>query len=165
MRTLPLVLALAVGAFAIVGLRGGPIHFQRERTDRNGNTIPAKYLEGRSARIVGALCLLLSLALIAADITLRVPASHQEADVAESLDEIRQHRQSEVSEILPESRQVSASDEDWTSLKDFQAKLQKEAAGKNQQAEQGSAGQPATRSESDSEGGDKPQPESEGRSR
>tara|TARA_R110002049_G_scaffold65450_1_gene171903 strand:- start:719 stop:1492 length:774 start_codon:yes stop_codon:yes gene_type:complete len=32
-------------------------------------------------------------------------------------------------------------------------------------AEQGSAGQPATRSESDSEGGDKPQPESEGRSR
>jgi hypothetical protein len=32
-------------------------------------------------------------------------------------------------------------------------------------AEQGSAGQPATRSESDSEGSDKPQPESEGRSR
>lgn len=31
--------------------------------------------------------------------------------------------------------------------------------------EQGSAGQPATRSESDSEGDDKPQPESEGRSR
>lgn len=31
--------------------------------------------------------------------------------------------------------------------------------------EQGSAGQPATRSESDSEGGDKPQPEEEGRSR
>jgi hypothetical protein len=31
-------------------------------------------------------------------------------------------------------------------------------------AEQGSAGQPATRPESDSEGGDKPQPESEGRS-
>lgn len=31
--------------------------------------------------------------------------------------------------------------------------------------EQDSAGQPATRSESDSEGGDKPQPESEGRSR
>ncbi|WP_221285265.1 hypothetical protein [Haloferula luteola] len=33
------------------------------------------------------------------------------------------------------------------------------------QSEQGSAGQPATRSESGSEGGDKPQPESEGRSR
>ena len=33
------------------------------------------------------------------------------------------------------------------------------------QAEQGSAGQPATRSESDSEGGDKHQPESDGRSR
>ena len=33
------------------------------------------------------------------------------------------------------------------------------------QAEQGSAGEPATRSESDSEGGDKPQPESERRSR
>ena len=32
-------------------------------------------------------------------------------------------------------------------------------------AEQGGAGQPATRSESKSEGGDKPQPESEGRSR
>lgn len=32
-------------------------------------------------------------------------------------------------------------------------------------AEQGGAGQPATRPESDSEGGDKPQPESEGRSR
>jgi len=31
--------------------------------------------------------------------------------------------------------------------------------------EQAGAGQPATRSESDSEGGDKPQPESEGRSR
>ena len=31
--------------------------------------------------------------------------------------------------------------------------------------EQGGAGQPATRSESDSEGGDKPHPESEGRSR
>ena len=34
-----------------------------------------------------------------------------------------------------------------------------------QAAQQGGAGQPATRSESDSEGGDKPQPESEGRSR
>lgn len=34
-----------------------------------------------------------------------------------------------------------------------------------EEAEQGSAGQPATRSESDSEGGDKPQPESDGRSR
>jgi hypothetical protein len=33
------------------------------------------------------------------------------------------------------------------------------------QAEQGSTGQPATRSESDSEGGDKPQPEAEGRTR
>jgi hypothetical protein len=33
------------------------------------------------------------------------------------------------------------------------------------EAEQGGAGQPATRSESDSEGSDKPQPESEGRSR
>ena len=32
-------------------------------------------------------------------------------------------------------------------------------------AEQAGAGQPATRSESDSEGGDRPQPESEGRSR
>jgi hypothetical protein len=31
--------------------------------------------------------------------------------------------------------------------------------------EQGGAGQPATRSESDSEGGDKPQPEAEGRAR
>jgi hypothetical protein len=31
--------------------------------------------------------------------------------------------------------------------------------------EQASAGQPATRSQSDSEGGDNPQPESEGRSR
>ena len=37
--------------------------------------------------------------------------------------------------------------------------------GRENQAEQGSAGQPATRSESDSEDGDKPQPESEGRSR
>jgi hypothetical protein len=36
---------------------------------------------------------------------------------------------------------------------------------KKEEGEQGSAGQPATRSESDSEGGDKPQPESEGRSR
>ena len=36
---------------------------------------------------------------------------------------------------------------------------------KNPEAEQASAGQPATRSESDSEGGDKPQPKSEGRSR
>ena len=35
----------------------------------------------------------------------------------------------------------------------------------NQNAEQDGAGQPATRSESDSEGGDKPQPEAEGRSR
>lgn len=35
----------------------------------------------------------------------------------------------------------------------------------NQQAEQGGAGQPATRSESDSEGGDKPKPDAEGRSR
>lgn len=35
----------------------------------------------------------------------------------------------------------------------------------DQQAEQGGAGQPATRSESGSEGGDKPQPEAEGRSR
>lgn len=35
----------------------------------------------------------------------------------------------------------------------------------NPKSEQGSAGQPATRSESDSEGSDKPQPESEGRSR
>ena len=33
------------------------------------------------------------------------------------------------------------------------------------EGEQAGAGQPATRSESDSEGGDKPQPESEGRSR
>jgi hypothetical protein len=36
---------------------------------------------------------------------------------------------------------------------------------KRQIDQQGGAGQPATRSESDSEGGDKPQPESEGRSR
>jgi hypothetical protein len=36
---------------------------------------------------------------------------------------------------------------------------------KNKKSEQGAAGQPATRSESDSEGGDKSQPESEGRSR
>ena len=36
---------------------------------------------------------------------------------------------------------------------------------KQYQAEQVGAGQPATRSELDSEGGDKPQPESEGRSR
>lgn len=36
---------------------------------------------------------------------------------------------------------------------------------KNQNAEQAGAGQPATRSESDSEGDDKPQPVSEGRSR
>ncbi len=35
----------------------------------------------------------------------------------------------------------------------------------NKNGEQGSAGQPATRSESDLEGGDKPRPESEGRSR
>ena len=34
-----------------------------------------------------------------------------------------------------------------------------------QKAEQGGAGQPATRGESDSEGGDNPQPESEGRPR
>jgi len=40
-----------------------------------------------------------------------------------------------------------------------------EAAIRPNQGEQASAGQPATRSESDSEGGDKPQPESEGRSR
>jgi hypothetical protein len=33
------------------------------------------------------------------------------------------------------------------------------------QSEQAGAGQPATRSESGSEGGDKPQPEAEGRSR
>lgn len=39
------------------------------------------------------------------------------------------------------------------------------AAIQKRRAEQGSAGQPATRSESDSEGGDKPQPESEWRSR
>jgi len=39
------------------------------------------------------------------------------------------------------------------------------SANKNQKVEQDSAGQPATRSESDFEGGDKPQPESEGRSR
>lgn len=38
-------------------------------------------------------------------------------------------------------------------------------ADKQYQAEQVGAGQPATRSESDSEGRDKPQPESEGRSR
>ena len=37
--------------------------------------------------------------------------------------------------------------------------------GINEEAEQAGAGQPATRSESDSEGGDKPQPEAEGRSR
>jgi hypothetical protein len=36
---------------------------------------------------------------------------------------------------------------------------------KKSKAEQGGAGQPATRSESDSEGGDKPQPGSDGRSR
>ena len=36
---------------------------------------------------------------------------------------------------------------------------------RNRQGEQGGAGQPATRSESDSEGGDKPQQESDGRSR
>ena len=36
---------------------------------------------------------------------------------------------------------------------------------KNHQAEQAGAGQPATRPESKSEGGDKPQPEAEGRSR
>jgi hypothetical protein len=36
---------------------------------------------------------------------------------------------------------------------------------KNEEAQQGGAGQPATRSESDLEGGDKPQPESERRSR
>ncbi len=36
---------------------------------------------------------------------------------------------------------------------------------KTHEAEQASAGPPATRSESDSEGGDKPKPESEGRSR
>jgi hypothetical protein len=36
---------------------------------------------------------------------------------------------------------------------------------RSKKAEQGSAGQPATRLESDSEGGDKPQPEAEGRSR
>jgi hypothetical protein len=35
----------------------------------------------------------------------------------------------------------------------------------DQEAEQAGAGQPATRPESDSEGGDKPQPEAEGRSR
>ena len=39
------------------------------------------------------------------------------------------------------------------------------AASERQQAEQAGAGQPATRPESKSEGGDKPQPESEGRSR
>jgi hypothetical protein len=33
------------------------------------------------------------------------------------------------------------------------------------QAQQGGSGQPATRPESNSEGGDKPQPDSEGRSR
>ena len=37
-------------------------------------------------------------------------------------------------------------------------------SGPKQQGEQAGAGQPATRSESDSEGGDKPEPESEGRS-
>jgi len=36
---------------------------------------------------------------------------------------------------------------------------------KNKKPEQGGSGQPATRPESKSEGGDKPQPESEGRSR
>jgi hypothetical protein len=36
---------------------------------------------------------------------------------------------------------------------------------RKKKGEQGGAGEPATRSESDSEGGDKPQPESEGRSR
>ena len=137
MLTLPLVLALAVGAFAIVGLRGGPIHLQRERADRNGNTIPAKYLEGRSARIVGALCLLLSLLLIGADVTLRVLGSRQEAEEAESLNEIRQPSQSEAAEILPESRHVTTSDEGWTSLTDFQAKIRKEAADKNLEAESG----------------------------
>ena len=39
------------------------------------------------------------------------------------------------------------------------------SANKNQKAEQGSAGQPATRSESNFEGSDKPQAESEGRPR
>jgi hypothetical protein len=41
----------------------------------------------------------------------------------------------------------------------------KEVEKKQKQAEQGGAGQPATRSEPDSEGGDKPQSEPEGRSR
>jgi hypothetical protein len=40
-----------------------------------------------------------------------------------------------------------------------------EANSENREAEQGGTGQPATRPESKSEGGDKPQPESEGRSR
>jgi hypothetical protein len=43
--------------------------------------------------------------------------------------------------------------------------LQIQAALKKQQSEQAGAGQPATRSVSDSEGSDKPQPEAEGRSR
>ncbi len=49
--------------------------------------------------------------------------------------------------------------------KEKEAKGKKHVQSHSNKAEQGGAGQPATRSESDLEGGDKPQPGSEGRSR
>lgn len=84
MLTLPLIFGIALGVFAIKGLKGGPIYFQRERSDSSGNHVPAKYLEGRSAKTAGLLCLSLALILIATDVAIRVLAARQEAEELES---------------------------------------------------------------------------------
>jgi hypothetical protein len=55
----------------------------------------------------------------------------------------------------------------WINRKKWHAGMEDlvEAIQKNHEAEQDGTGQPATRSQSKSEGSDKPQPEAEGRSR
>jgi hypothetical protein len=60
---------------------------------------------------------------------------------------------------------AGADDEEFSVLQDDVDSDAVVSIFKNNKVEQAGAGQPATRSESDSEGGDKPQPEAEGRSR
>ena len=66
------------------------------------------------------------------------------------------HTQDYVSYVYPKKGSISDSD-----FSDWLAAMQSA----REHAEQASAGQPATASESDSDGGDKPEPEVEGRSR